>query len=516
MRISVHLVRILFALLVFLFVYSLFGRKLHVDDAWLGEHAWYQSKLGYVKSELMSGVTRQEERVLIHHKLLTLSGSLAIGAAGFSAPVLKSVSLIYFLMFIGLSYWYLVRRRAWLNKDEYLVFLLLLSACPLVFDLAFVFRPEIPMMFFGFLGFIFLYESVTAEKHAAWLAVGAGAAAGLCFDFHLNGLIFVASGFILLLLRKRYGSLPAFIAGCILTGGLYFYDFNGSYGLSFWFSQIEGSPFHAARTAGYFNWKTIFLSLFTEHLRFFHSAVESSFSLMALVIIAAGWRSLRKMPVLASYTLLLIAFLAVLSLYKTSKYMVVYLPFIMMMIVLILKDRSFLRTEGKRLFIHVLPLCFILLYLGIAVWFDVSLSRKKFTSSEHHAITENYFRHRSKQKRIVAPMEFVFDEIGNYRGIQSLLLYSERLKTDSSYYGSGLLAHMRANGIDAACIDREGIRSFGLQSFREGAVVEGYRVAGIESGWLVLDRAGPAEKRRRPFEPPSSNNQNEQGRQTSP
>lgn len=492
MRIPLTAVRIVFLLLCLLFLYSLPGRRLSVDDAWLGEHAWYQAHEGHVRSELMHGITRQDERVLVHHKLLTLHGSAVISLFGFTLPALKSISLAYFLLFVALAGWYLVRRRSLLTPDEFLLFLLLLFAHPLLFDLAFVFRPEVPMMFYGFLSYLLLAESLETGKGRAWLVLASGAAAGLCTGLHLNGVIFLLAGFVLLLVRRRYLFTLFLSAGFIVTAALYFYDFTGEYGFSFWFAQITGSPFHE-RTADYFGWKTILLSVFGEHLRWFHSPVESSLSLLLIVALLTGWKRLKGMRNLAVYTLVLVVGMGLVAIYKTSKYMVVYLPFVVWMILVVLKEASSESEQrgSRHIRIGWLLLIVLLIYLGIAAWFDVSLVRQKFSAAPHRAVTERYFRGRSERMTIVAPMGFVFNEIGRYKAIRSTLLYEEWLKVDPAWYGTGLLSRLNDDGVEALVLDGEAQKAFGLGGLTPDSITSGYRVTGREPGWLILERVTP-------------------------
>jgi hypothetical protein len=489
MRIPVIVVKVTLLLLAGLFLYSLYARQVDVDDAWLGEHAWYQSKLGYVKSELMRGVTTQEVRTVIHHKLLTLHGSLAVKIAGFSLYTLKSVSLFYFLLFIALFYWYMVPYRKLVLKEEFLLLLLILLAHPLVFAMAFVYRPEVPMMFYGFLSFILLKETVISERRSVLPAFAGGLASGLCVAFHLNGVIFIAAGALLLLFYRNYRGAAVFLAGCILTTSIYFYDFTKDFGFSYWLAQITQSPFHT-RTANYFSWKTMIISLFREHLRFFHRAEVTSFSALLIFALIMGWRSLKKIPVISLYTLLLVFFLALIALYKTTQYMVVYLPFLMVIVVMIFKERMLLRIEPDRkgYFVNGFALFFLVLFLGIAFYADVKLTLTKFDSSVNRNVTEQYFAGSSGEKRMLAPMEFIFNEIGNYKGIQGLLQYNEHLHTDSSYFGAGLLTHAEANGEDCIYLDGRNVKIFGLEGVQMDSVIAGYRVIGRTPDLLVFDR----------------------------
>ncbi|RLD83452.1 MAG: hypothetical protein DRJ02_12930 [Bacteroidetes bacterium] len=60
--------------LVLFFVYSLWRRVPDIDDAWIGEHAYWFTKDGYVHSELMRGINHKEEHLVVHHKLFNQNG----------------------------------------------------------------------------------------------------------------------------------------------------------------------------------------------------------------------------------------------------------------------------------------------------------------------------------------------------------------------------------------------------------------------------------------------------------
>ena len=170
--------------------------------------------------------------------------------------------------------------------------------------------------------------------------------------------------------------------------------------------------------------------------------------------------------------------------------MVPYLPLIMIIIVMIFKERGLIKAEpgGRTVFANGFTLFFLIFYLSIAVWFDVKLSIPKFDPAGNRQITDTYFSPGSGEKRIAAPMEFVFNEIGRYRGIHSLLLYSQMLKKDSSYYREGLFRHFRENGIDGAYLDGPYIRDFGLRGMKTDSVAGGYRVADASPDRLILLR----------------------------
>ena len=138
-------------LLIVLFLYSLYQRIPDIDDAWIGEYAYWLAEDGYVHSELMRGVNKQEVDFVVHHKLFNLNGALFIKLFDFSLYSLKAVSLVYFIVFIIMFYFYTHKWRRLLSKSDFFLALIILFSFPWTFKYAFLYRPEIMMMTFGFI-----------------------------------------------------------------------------------------------------------------------------------------------------------------------------------------------------------------------------------------------------------------------------------------------------------------------------------------------------------------------------
>jgi hypothetical protein len=223
-----------------LFIYSLVNRPPDIDDAWLGESAYWQSKIGYAKSELMHGITQQEVRFLPNHKLLTLEGAGFIRMFGFSLVTLKTVSLAWLIIFLIIFHRYAYKKL--LSPQEFLFSVLLLVSNAMIFQYAFVFRPEIAVMTLGFLSYILVEKALGDPKKGVLFILLGGFAAGLCVSTHLNGIIFLAAGFLLLLWNRRYIHSLAFAASALPAIAVYFYDFTPAYNFSFWWYQLNETP----------------------------------------------------------------------------------------------------------------------------------------------------------------------------------------------------------------------------------------------------------------------------------
>lgn len=482
--------KITLALTVLIFAYSLWNRAVDVDDAWLAEHAYWLSEMGFVKSELMRGITNQEVRVLLHHKLLIAVGALSIKGFGLSVYILKSLTLLCFGAFLGFFYKFTVLEKAYFNRKDFGFAVLILLSHALVFRFAFVFRPEVFMMFFGFLNFIFLNRTLSnfSIKNAALT----GFFAALCLLTHLNGIAFLGASFLLIAWEKQWKSLGWYS----LVGGLtcltYFWDFTMTYDFSFWFDQLNNNPYHKAPFG-----TQILFNLLNEQMRFFHSTIEIAFSVFLISSLCVSYPILRqKHLILLRFSLLLILILAALSLYKTTKYMIPYLPYLVMMIVLSWKylyEKEFEPLNWtKRFSIESIKNYFwllIFLYLGIQHFFNFHLAIKKYDTTFNQALTEIFIRTPVQKTKVIAPMSFIFNEIERFERIQSEISFYEMQKSEPDLKGEKFLQRALEYDIDYILLSPEYQKILGVQHYNNPAFSSYYRSKGyFLDGILVLEK----------------------------
>ncbi len=440
-----HLFLFLSGFAVLLFVYSLFYRIPHIDDAWLGEQVYWQTKLGYVKSELMHGITQQEDRLICHHKLLTLQGSAMAMLFGFSLFTVKSVALLYFLAFLGIFYWYF-RQRGY-GRETFLIAFTVLLFNSLVFEFAFVYRPEIPLMTLGFLSYIFMERSLEQKKNSLLWATLAGLLAGLGFAVHLNGIIFLGAGFVVFLSMKKIRPAMLFALAAVPAMAVYFYDFTQQYNLDFFLYQIHESP-SVERTSNLPFLLSNLVDLVDEHMRFFHSPKEITFYLLLISVLFFVRKQLNLSKIFIRYTILLIVFLAFFSIHKTTKYSIPYFPFLIIIISLGVSrvlpqldsdpksgpsQRNWLK--GKAI---IMALLFI--YLITNTIYNVALSVKKVDiARDNREMVEEFIQVTGQEITIIAPMAFIFNEIENFKNIRGELCFTEMQKGNPDLKGEKFL-----------------------------------------------------------------------------
>jgi hypothetical protein len=432
---------LLAALLVLtaLWLYSLWLRPPTVDGAWLTEHAYWLSERGYVKSDLMAGMTRQGERLLLHHKLFTGVNAAVIGVFGVSLYPLKSVALLSFLLFVWVFYRFAVRERGLLSRAEFLLALLVLGTHRHIFEHSFTIRPELLLMLLGFLSYVFCERSrQDAWKKASLWALASGAMAGLCVLTHLNGSLFVAAGGGLLLLERRWRALLLFGLGAGLVSSLYLWDFTQEYNLAFWKMQLQQNPYHKLPLG-----LQLLKNLVQEHLRFFHSLYEISFTLLLLPALFWGGKTLWKAHRgLVLYTAGGLIFLACMSLSKTTKYLIPCLPFLVLLGVL--GWRELLQKQVWRIAGILLLGSFVATHL----WSNAHVAVQK---SELRAAAQLLDAHLPAERsglQLLAPLEYVFVALGEVQRLKGDLSCVEFARADSRFRGTGFLEWAAEDGLD--------------------------------------------------------------------
>ncbi|GAB1417869.1 hypothetical protein MASR2M12_06340 [Bacteroidales bacterium] len=476
---------LIFSGIALMYLLSMPARRPHLDDAWIGEHSYWLQRDGVVKSKLMAGVADSEKRLLLHHKLFTLQGAAVIAAVGFSLSWLKVVSLAYLILTV-IALAMTVKRMALFSHSLSLTLLLLLLLInPLVFEFGFVFRPEMMLGFLGLLSYFFLWRAYQSNQGKPGAnALLSGLFAGLGLATHLNGIIFISAGFLVFMLKRRSILALLFASTAGMASMLYFYDFRSFSDIAVWYKQLTYIPTDSGDLNPFL--KLLFNSL-REHLRYFHSPVEICLSLTLLYVLGRGWKTLwKKQPVLLLYTFLLTLSLSALALNKTSKYLILLLPYFLMIIALytdqLLEDSRL--KDLKRLGILIIITLFVSLYN------DVGVIVNKYDSGLNQRIREIFAGKEAKKMHVLGPMELIFNEIDDYGQITSLMSYNERLKLIPDLKATKLLRTAQNEDIDLILMDDTYIKVFEMAPFPLGVMVAGYVLSYKSDELMVWERCG--------------------------
>lgn len=466
------LLKVGIGLTLLLFAWSLWHRAPDIDDAWIGEHAYWMAEKGYVKSELMHGITDQHIRHIVHHKLFTLNGALFIKIFGFSLPVLKSVSLCWLFIFILLFVQHL---KTHFDRNTLWVALFVFLINGMVFQFGYVYRPEIMAMTLGFISYLFLLRVFSAPASAYTMAILSGLFAGLAVATHLNGLIYIAAGGGLLLLHKRVSLAIVLGLASLLTTALYFYDFTSEFGIDFWRSQLMDSPaLHQSKIHS--NPLTFILKPLMEHRRYFHSPKEIFLSLTLFSLLAFYFRGLQQYKKLFVYWLLLALSLAFVSVHSTSKYLLLVMPWMVLLIskLFTAMPPPFASTPSaqpmpKLKWPYYISAIAFAGYVVFNLLWSVQIAKDKIDPQANRVFIETHIPGPVDSLNILAPMLFIFNEIEYFNRIQGDLSFADIQKSNPEFRGARLLEHAFDLDLDYLIIAGEYREKFEVYTLSEAA-----------------------------------------------
>lgn len=150
-----------------------------------------------------------------------------------------------------------------------------------------------------------------------------------------------------------------------------------------------------------------------------------------------------------------------------------YMP---VMVVLMSRAFSFLALESEtemksfRLKKSVLAYWAVgltILYIGVQMYWNVNTSIKKYDTNANHRFSETYFGKETGELNILAPMNFIFNEIDHFNRIQGDLGYIDIQKTGLPLYGSFMLRYADSSAIDYLIITKEYRERFGMDTLNE-------------------------------------------------
>jgi len=398
-----NLPKLVFTIVVCIFVISLYQRVPDEDEAVIAGHSYFFNKLGYVKSDLyggyLEGPRAWEIRQFAYHKGFVLTGSVFLKIFGFNIYVFKMVSLVFSILLLAFLYRYLKKFHSDFSIPFYLLLCSLLLYNNTFLNQSFEFRPEIMVMCLGFVSFYFLVQGLNSDKRYYFLL--AGMFAGLAAFTHLNGLIYSFAGILLLLRKKAFRSFFYFAIPAGLFSLLYLFDIHSNNDLQSLLYQFRTDP-------NVFDKVPFYIGLIDEQMRFFHSPREIVFSLLFLFSLILNFKSLKSSQSnLLWYLLFLVLGLAMLAHGKTAKYGLNYMPYMAIIIVTgfreILQQKTLVKLTGSIL---------IFAFIVIHGYYNVQLIGKRINISDHNKLISDYIN--DNNVKISGPSVFVFNEIKNF------------------------------------------------------------------------------------------------------
>lgn len=458
------------------YILTLIFVDINEDEALLAEHSYRLVTEGEVRSEFFFGMGSGLEFIqLQYHKLFVIVGSLFSSLFGNSLIVFRAVTVLFSSLFVLLFGKYLIKKE---NKEFLILTLGLLFIQSTFNTFTIVFRPEVMVMFFGFCSWIFLEKSLGEVGKYALLS---GLFAGLALLTHLNGIIFVASGFLLLVLRREFKLSFGFLTTAIIISLFYFWDINNSELFSLWLEQFRNDPTMIEKNMNIF--VSSFTNLINEHKRFFHSGEEITLTILLIASIAFAWKYLKnEKQNLLIYLGLLVVFLGMIAHGKTVKYQILYMPYMFMII-----SYAFFQLKGK---LKIIQMSLIGLFALINVYSSV-----KSLNFEYDPIELN---HRAAglieaNTNVMAKERFFFNDGAEFN-LRSPFgftwKYERYLKQDyniQQFFEFNLESKNRYIFIDLHSFDSKLIKMIDELELEENDAAYGYQLTHKESDFYLFE-----------------------------
>ncbi|MFA0962555.1 hypothetical protein AB9P05_12190 [Roseivirga sp. BDSF3-8] len=470
------------SLVLLLFAVSLFERTPDNDEAILAEHSYWLVKEGTPKGVMYSGMgVGWEDRLYVYHRLFVLTGAALIHSAGLSLGLLRAFMLGITIAFclVLRQYWH--REQNQKSPEGLMLSLIIFFSYSLFITFNFMWRPEVMVMTFGFLGFYFIKAHLT--NSSVWHVLSGGFFAGLGALTHLNGVIFIGAGGLLLLAHRRWGHALLFgLAGGLVTL-LYFWDIQSTADWEGLRWQFGNDPVLEKKD---FVWYAPLVKILNDHRRYFHSPREASFSLLFIVALIAGGKSiLKKHRDLILYGGSAGLALAAISHGHTSKYGLLILPYMVLLLVHI-----YLETD-KRWGVRIMQGAFVVFGV-IQLYYITDMIRQHVDlSARNSRIAESI----PEGSTVYGPATFFFNEVENHR-LYTTQAYNLRV---NRYYNltwskEDYFSFAREMDADYIVIDFQLQNDLIYKTFTEDEVQEGkewfgYRVIKRGGDYAVLKRS---------------------------
>ncbi|MGB5927418.1 MAG: hypothetical protein WBH03_04550 [Cyclobacteriaceae bacterium] len=399
---TINHTRFILSFFLLAFMISLYDRAPDNDEAILAEHSYWLVEDGVPKGVMYGCMgVGWEDRLYVYHRLFVLTGAALIKTFGLSLFALR----LFMLGIIGA--FCLTLRSYWRdhfpaeNPTGLILSLTLVFSYALFITFGYMWRPEVMVMTFGFLVYYFLQRYLSG--HSLKYIVPAGLFAGMAALTHLNGVIFIGAGGLLLLLHKRWGHAVLFgtIGGLVTL--LYFWDIGSMEEFEALRWQFANDPVLEKRE---FEWYAPAVKALNDHKRYFHKPREAAFSVLLMVALIVGaknlWKRHRDLIIYGGSAGLA---LGAISHGHTSKYGLLIMPYMLLLIVhsyLGLQDK---KKKGLLTGVFVLYALVQLVYTGKLISSQVNLpDRNSMIAAQ---IPEG--------STVYGPATFFYNEVENYR-----------------------------------------------------------------------------------------------------
>ena len=443
-------------IMITLLVISIPRYPVDVDEAWLGEQVHFLVEDGVVRSELFTGILQYDKQLFVYHKGLIWFTSLPVAVLGFDLTVLRLVPLVCFILLCWMLYLYYKENS---NRDAFLLTVALLLLCPVFFHGIKIFRPELPVTLAGFASFSFLMRYLRAGDVSR--LVLSSVCAGLAILIHLNGVIFLGAGVMVLLFARRWKAVLPFGVISIAVALLYFVDVLGHQDV--FFMQLQNGLSNAVANVDF---PMPVKNLLAEHKRLLRKPEIIGITVLfvlSLILNRSQWKPQNR-PV-GIYVIVLVCMMGLLHHSKTVKYSILQFPFFAMIV------SDFVRTKltGQdrlhkwgRVIVFVLLVGYGLFGMGYAVKTAFE-GKQDITATNRHLAASM-----ESDSRVIAPLSFVFNEIDHF-DIMGMVAARTVMERDGlPFTPENVCRYAVAHNVSYLIINDYYVEQLGINSIRNG------------------------------------------------
>ena len=471
---------IIFLISATIFITSLYKRVITYDDAFFAEQAYWVTKTGHPRSELFNDVLDWGDRQYVYHKLHVWQNALITKYLGWSAYFFKAVPVLYLLLFIFFSHFYYKRYLSQENSETFYLFLSLLLINTYIVHFGFESRPEIMMMCVGFISFLFIRHGLLIEKKSYLFL--SGLLAGTAVLFHLNGLIYIAAGVGLIIYMRRYRYLPVFILTASIISALYWYEMVINNAIATGFYQLVNDP---AVSSDGLSIKHFLLKIFSAPRRFVSHIFDFSYLLLLVLSLYLYRFTLKnnyEVKLLLVYFIVSEVSLAIIGPDSKTMYLVLHVPFVLLIVSSL--HNTVISKSTKRIMLVAFSF-----YAITQVAHVIGLIKQSNSEiiQQHAQIVEKY--QIGKSDKIIAPTEFIFNEIGNARITSDHMFQILARNGNFTFASEDIFNYAQQHDYKYLILETTFLPEFSSADLSLDQLYFGYRLIGADFGYYIFRSA---------------------------
>ncbi len=462
------------------YVASFYNRYIQIDENFFAEQGYWLLNEGEVKLKSIPGILSWDTQFFVYHKLLVWISASLIYLVGWSIYTFKVFNLLIFLIFL-VTYYHFIQKR--LSNKEAILSLILFLTIPYIFIKSFEFRPEIIMMTLTFVSYLFIEKYLKSNELI--LVILSAIFAGLAFLTHLNAVTACVAGALTLLSLKKNKGFVVFSVTGILVCSIYFIPIVNGDLWSSWFYELKNWPTHNFNEnveGGFWDLIVNVLNkIVSEQKRFFWDETVIPISVIFFFSLIVSFKKIRQYNNgVLIYTFILILSLAIVGSHVAPRYLLLYLPF---MVLISIECYSQSSRWIKNV---IMGLIFIQSCILINTTYKVFKNNRPYSSTHRELLNYTVKNH----SEIIGPWELIFNEIGNHQIYNFKTYEYQEFYNGKKFTQLEVLEDLNRRGIEFVILDEQMKNDKVFHWFRNWEIIENpyYIIEKELNGYLILKK----------------------------